>query len=369
MQNEAAVQLQTATEITLKTTAGDARPVYLVGSFNDWQVADERYRLQATADGTYTLTFEWPPGSPDTYEYKYVRGNWDGEELDYYGNPVPNRCLRRQDRHRPVDTVARWKRNGQGYCPDLLPRIEVLDEPFNIPQLICTRRITALLPHDYHTSGRRYPVLYLQDGQNLFDDYAPFGSWGVDKKLAILAEYGLGDLIVVAIDHAAEERVAEFTPSFRTRLGRGQGKQYVRFLAETLKPHVDARFRTLPEQEHTGIGGSSMGGLISIYAGLMYPHLYGKLMIFSPSLWVVPSVPFHLLQLSATYRGRIYLYAGGRESETMVPNLERFREQLQRQVGATEVAFKTSIDPGGQHNEARWGEEFPHAVRWLFFTT
>lgn len=368
MQNETAVQLQTAIEIRLQTAPGDPRPVYMVGSFNGWQVADERYRLQATGEGAYTLTFNWPPDGAPTYEYKYIRQDWNGEELDLYGQAVANRCLRRNGAGVLADTVARWKHNGLNYRPELLPHIELLDEPFVIPQLIRTRRITALLPHDYYESDRRYPVLYLQDGQNLFDDFAPFGSWGVDKRLAILAEYGLGDLIVIAIDHAAEERVAEFTPSFRTRLGRGQGKKYVHFLAETLKPYVDARFRTRPGQADTGIGGSSMGGLISIYAGLMYPQLYGKLMIFSPSLWVVPSVPFHLLQLSATYRGRIYLYAGGRESETMVPNLERFQAQLARQVATSEVAFKTSIDPDGQHNEARWGEEFPYALRWLFFT-
>ena len=111
------------------------------------------------------------------------------------------------------------------YNPDFLPNKVVISESFEIPQLIKTRRITALLPYDYNSSDRRYPVLYLQDGQNLFDDYAPFGNWGIDKKLAHLAGQGKGDIIIVAIDHAEEERIAEFTPSYNTRLGKGRGKE------------------------------------------------------------------------------------------------------------------------------------------------
>ncbi|MEM9837380.1 MAG: alpha/beta hydrolase-fold protein, partial [Bacteroidota bacterium] len=145
------------------------------------------------------------------------------------------------------------------------------------------------------------------------------------------------------------------------------GKKYVRFLADTLKPYIDDHFRTRPEPPFTGIGGSSLGGLISIYAGMMYPEVYDKLMIFSPSLWVTPNIPFHLVELTNQFNGRIYLYGGQAESQTMVPNLERFQDQLSQQQGASSVEFRMEIDPLGQHNEARWGQEFPKAVEWLFF--
>ncbi|MEL7160823.1 MAG: alpha/beta hydrolase-fold protein, partial [Bacteroidota bacterium] len=225
-----------------------------------------------------------------------------------------------------------------------------------------------LLPHDYYETDKRYPVLYLQDGQNLFDENAPYGSWGVDKQLAAMAARGAGDLIVVAIDHAEDKRISEFTPSFRTTLGRGEGREYLGFLAKTLKPYVDEHFRTKPEPEHTGIGGSSLGGLISIYAGLMYPQVYDKLMVFSPSLWVTPKIPFHLMTLSHEFNGRIYLYGGEAESATMVPNMLRFEKELKRQTTGSRVEFRTEVDPDGQHNEARWGQEFPRAVGWLFFS-
>jgi predicted alpha/beta superfamily hydrolase len=102
----------------------------------------------------------------------------------------------------------------------------------------------------------------------------------------------------------------------------------------------------------------------------MYPEVYGRLMIFSPSLWVVPQIPFQLLHFTEPYGGRIYLYGGQRESDTMVPNLERLKQEMEEQLrtAAVKPVFKLSVDPEGEHNEARWGQEFPRAVRWLFFT-
>jgi predicted alpha/beta superfamily hydrolase len=266
-----------------------------------------------------------------------------------------------------ADTVPKWKDDGPYYPPTLLPKVETLSEQFEMPQLIRTRRISALLPHDYHDSDRRYPVLYLQDGQNLFDDFAPFGNWAVDKRMAMLSEREMGGLIIIAIDHAEEQRIAEFTPSVRTRLGFGDGKRYVRFLADTLKPYVDQNFRTLPGRSHTGIGGSSMGGLISIYAALMYPEVYGKLMVFSPSLWVAPNLGQWKSALSEPFQGKIYLYGGGRESPNLLSQIQRLEKNLKTNNLTARTRFKFSVDPEGQHNEARWGKEFPKAVAWLFF--
>ncbi|MCB0638584.1 MAG: hypothetical protein KDC54_18265 [Lewinella sp.] len=354
--------------LELKTVHEDDRPVYVSGTFNDWASGDERYRMTKVAPGQYTLRIDLPP-SDELIAYKYLRGTWEGVEVDEHGNESPNRIVRPGQQLRR-DRVPRWKQDGLFYDPAFLPKIVILSEEFEVPQLIRTRRIAALLPHDYEErTDRRYPVLYLQDGQNLFDEYAPFGNWAVDKRLAFLAEQGMGDLIVISIDHAEDKRIAEFTPSHQTRLGRGEGKKYVRFLADTLKPYVDRYFRTLPGWAHTGIGGSSMGGLISIYAGLMYPEVYGRLMIFSPSLWVMPQIPFQLLNFSEPYGGRIYLYGGQKESDTMVPNLERLKHAIEEQLRDAPVkpVFKLSVDPEGEHNEARWGEEFPRAVRWLFY--
>lgn len=341
-------------------------PIYVSGNFNDWNANDANFRLQKIAKGKYFLQLANRADLPNILEYKYTRGNWQRVELDEYGNEVENRYAS-SDQSLINDYVPRWKIDGLTYNPAYLPKVITISEEFEIPQLIKTRRISALVPHDYHESDRRYPVLYLQDGQNLFDDYAPFGNWAVDKKLAVLAERGMDDVIIIAIDHAEEDRIEEFTPSMKTKLGRGSGKQYVRFLSDTLKPHVDKHFRTKPERQFTGIGGSSMGGLISIYAGFMYPEVYSKLLVFSPSLWVVPGIHFEIMSFDESYGMNIYLYAGGEESKFMVPNIERFVNTVEEQGLGNSIKFNLSIDPQGKHNEARWGEEFPKAVEWLFF--
>lgn len=366
-QSDSIIPQEEQLTITLTTTPRVNGPIYMASNFNHWQVADERFRLQKSAHGTYALRIPNRALLPDQLEYKYTLGGWDSEELDQYGNSIENRKIDLRAVNGIEDHVPHWKKDGAFFNADFYPNIEIISEAFEMPQLIKTRRVAALLPHDYYNTDKRYPVLYLQDGQNLFDDYAPYGSWGVDKRLAVLAERGMGDLIVVSIDHAKEERIAEFTPSTRTQLGSGNGKKYVRFLADTLKPYVDTHFRTRPERIHTGIGGSSMGGLISIYAGFTYPEVFSKLLIFSPSLWVAPNIHFHAINFHSSLDTKIYIYAGAEESKNMVPNINRFKTAIEQQQLDAHITFNLSIDPGGQHNEARWGQEFPKAVEWLFF--
>jgi len=248
------------------------------------------------------------------------------------------------------------------------PLIKVLAEDYEIPQLGKDRRICALLPHNYRKSRQHYPVLYLQDGQNLFGDKSPFGNWAIDEKLTKLAKIGNGDIIIIAIDHAEEERLKEFSPFRRTKLGRGEGKKYVHFLANTLKPYVDQNFRTLPSREFTGVGGSSMGGLISIYAGLMRPEMFGKLMIFSPSLWISPNIYWDAIHFMIPYQMDIYLYAGGEESKNMIPTTRRLKNILEHKgMDFSKINLNMSIDPLGRHHESYWGEEFPKAIQWLYF--
>ena len=355
-------------KLRLLTNTDDERPLYVAGSFNDWTVADERYRLRpGRASGEWEITLEIP-ADPNRVEYKYTRGGWEAVELGPNGEYALNHTRYVTDRWTLPDRVTSWAGAGLHYQDRFLPRIEVIDEAFAIPQLIRTRRVAALLPHDYHETDRRYPVLYLQDGQNLFDDNAPYGSWGVDKQLAAMSERGRGDLIVIAIDHADAQRVNEFTPSFQNQLGVGEGRAYCDFLARTLKPYVDRHFRTIPGPAFTGIGGSSLGGLITVLAGIYHPAVYDRLMVFSPSFWVMPRMPRDLMQLAREFTGRVYLYGGEAESKTMVPNMLRFQEAIERNSREKDLIFRTEIDPSGQHNEARWGREFPRAVEWLFFS-
>lgn len=353
-------------KLKLITGTDDDRPIYVTGSFNDWRVAEEAYRLErGRLPGHWEIELDIPDDMTHV-EYKYSRGGWEGVELGQHGENALNHSRDVTTRWTLPDQVSTWAGAGLRYDDKFLPRIEIINEAFEIPQLIRTRRVAALLPHDYYETDKHYPVLYLQDGQNLYDDYAPYGSWGVDKQLAAMSERGVGDIIIVAIDHANDQRVSEFTPSFQNKLGVGEGKKYCGFLANTLKPYVDQHFRTLPDSKHTGIGGSSLGGLVSVLAGIHFPNVYQRLMIFSPSFWVAPELAEELVHLAQHFNGKVYLYGGEAESKTMVPNMMRFLNEIQRMSQKNSLEFRTEVDPHGQHNEARWGKEFPRAVEWLF---
>jgi predicted alpha/beta superfamily hydrolase len=361
-------QINSALTIELTTSVDDSRPVFIVGNFNNWVVDEQRYKLRRLSQGKFMFTFPKDLILPTRLEYKYVRGGWENKELDDFGNTTDNRVLE-QPKGVIQDYVPRWSNYGLTFNPSFLPKIKIIDENFYIPQLKKTRKVSILLPHNYDkNTQKRYPVLYLQDGQNLFNPQSPYGNWAIDQKLAVLAEKGIGDVIVVAIDHAGSERVNEFLPIRNNKVGNSEGKKYVRFIADTLKPFVDSTYRTLADRLHTGIGGSSMGGLITIYAGLMYPSVFGRLMAFSPSLWVTQNVPFEAIPFKSPLPTKIYAYAGGREGTSMIPNVKRFRDNLKNKgLQDSEVNFKLVIDPQGSHSEMRWGQEFPKAIEWLFF--
>ena len=179
-------------------------------------------------------------------------------------------------------------------------------------------------------------------------------------------EVGDGHDVAALGDHGGKERIQEYSPYDSQHWGEGLGREYAGFLAETLKPHIDKNFRTLTDRAHTGIGGSSMGGLISIYAGLMFPQVYSKFMIFSPSLWASPKIYAEPMQF-ATFDSptKIYLYGGSREGSNMVPNLKRFKDSVEKSSHGR-AHIRMEIDPHGRHNEDRWGAEFPKAAEWLF---
>ena len=249
------------------------------------------------------------------------------------------------------------------------PIIEVIEEEYEIPQLGRKRRISALLPHDYHDNSREYGVLYLNDGQNLFDENAPFGNWAIDESLAELSAAGMSNVIVIAIDHGGEDSITEYLPYFDPRFGKGNGELYVKFLEETLIPYVNNKYRVLTDRHHTGIGGSSMGGLISLFAGLNHQSTFGKMMVFSPSLWIAPEIFRQAESFRPELPTELYIYAGGKESENHLPNVQRFKKRLiDGKYEFGRIRMHLSLNPEGTHSEAFWRAEFPRALKWLYYT-
>ena len=354
--------------IILTTDEDDSRPVYISGNFNNWHTQDPDFEMEKIDEGIYHFKFSENFKYPAQMLYKFTKGDWSEVEIDKYGNRTENR-LCNQNQGVKEEHVDKWRRNWLPFKNNFLPKVELISEEFEMPQLNKKRKIWALLPHDYQTSTEDYPVMYLQDAQNLFNENAKYGNWEIDKKLAVMSEYKIGKIIIVAIEHAENDRIKEYNVG-KTILGSGQGKKYIRFITDTLKPFIDKKYRTKSEREFTGIGGSSMGGLVSIFSGLMYPEVYGRLMIFSPSLWVVPKMEFTNLDFSEPSDTKIYLYAGGDESTTMIRHVKKFQNNMiKNEFVQDKMKIKLSINMLGKHNEVYWSDEFPKAIEWLFFNT
>ncbi|MGN7863724.1 alpha/beta hydrolase [Chryseobacterium sp. 22458] len=351
----------------LYTEEKDDRPVFVTGNFNSWNPKDYNYQLQQKDPCNYFIEID-DQVLPDNIEYKFTKGGWENVELDKYGNITPNRKVKKSV-GTVSDSIEKWRLNWGPFKEEYFPIAEVISEKFYIPQLDRYRKVWALLPHDYHTSEKSYPVLYLQDAQNLFNEGSGFGNWEIDKKLSILAEYGRGDIIIIAIEHGSEDRIKEYIFDNDNVANGSEGKKYIRFITDTLKPFVDEKYRTKKDRDNTGIGGSSLGALISIYSGFLYPEVYSKLLIFSPSLWVEPNNNFPMMSFRVPFKTKIYLYGGGQEGSKMVKRIHVFEEYLKRweKKNLFDFEFRTNINPEGTHNEFYWSQEFPRAIEWLYY--
>jgi len=247
--------------------------------------------------------------------------------------------------------------------------VQVLTPPLAMSGLNRQRTIRVYLPPSYHHGGRKYPVLYMHDGQNLFDDATSYlGEWGVDESLDALAKSDGIEVIVVGIDNGLNKRMNELSPWPNDRFGAAEGQQYMEFVVGTVKPFIDRNFRTRRGRKHTGIMGSSMGGLISHYAIHRYPAVFGKAGIFSPSYWYAGDV-FDFSAARRLRRGtRLYLVAGGKEGDeplVTVNDVNRMSAQL-RASNRENLQLFTAIRPDAEHNEKFWREEFPKAMIYLF---
>jgi predicted alpha/beta superfamily hydrolase len=230
---------------------------------------------------------------------------------------------------------------------------------FYIPQLDRHRNINVLLPKGYEQGNQRYPVIYMQDGQNLSDAASSFaGTWNICRTLEKLPKKK--QVIIVGIDHGGEHRINEYAPYRRGSKG-GEGDAYIRFIIETLKPFIDAHYRSLTDKRNTSIVGSSMGGLIAFYAILKYPQVFGNAGIFSPALWFNPKVLD--LVANADLSSEIYMAGSKTESKGMEPILQKIYWLL-RNTGFSDSNIRIVVRDRGKHNEVLWGREFAKFLEW-----
>ena len=230
------------------------------------------------------------------------------------------------------------------------------------PELNVQKKIWVYLPKDYSTSNKKYPVIYMHDAQNLFDAKTSYvGEWEVDETLNKMN----AQIIVIGIEHGNEKRIDELTPYKNEKYGGGNGNNYLEFIVKTLKQKVDSVYRTKSNTKNTAIFGSSLGGLISFYAVLKYPEVFGKAGVFSPSFWFSEEI-YKLMESSEKTKARIFLLCGDKESENMVLEVKKMETLLDRNRCYCLNLNKSVIVKDGEHNEKLWRENFEQAVKWLF---
>lgn len=239
--------------------------------------------------------------------------------------------------------------------------VEVIDEAFYMPQLDRHRRIWVYKPSGYYQTDKRFPVVYMHDGQNLFDEAIAFGQeWGIDETLNSM----LAECIIVGIDNS-EHRMKEYNFHDHDEFGPGEGRKYINFIVETLKPVIDLNFRTKPDRVYTHIAGSSMGGLISLFGAMYFPETFGGAGVFSPSLWLVPTAKDELAPLAESnteFPQRFYFYGGANEGDNMVEHINTIAELLRQYP---QYAVDVEVDPEGEHSEYHWRNKFPDYYSWL----
>jgi predicted alpha/beta superfamily hydrolase len=217
---------------------------------------------------------------------------------------------------------------------------------------------------------RRYPVLYLHDGQNVFDKATSVGEeWRVDETaLGLITGGAVEPLLIVGIYNTGEHRIEEYTPSAdpEKKVG-GKADAYGRMLVEEIKPFIDREYRTRPDAPSTGLGGSSLGGLLTIHLGIRHPGVFGKLAALSPSVWwdnklIVREVG----ELTGKLPLKIWLDAGTGEGEKVVADARDLKDALLKKgwIEGLDLAYMEA--EGGEHNEASWASRVDAVLRFLF---
>lgn len=361
-----------AVSVTFRVTVPASTPpadlVYLAGDFQGWNPGSAAHVLARQPDGRWQITQSFNEGQ--SLQFKFTRGTWARVEKGPNGEEIANRTLVVPAGGGTFDlTVATWADLGT-----VVGNVEI----FTHPPFLGGRTVRVYLPPGYAGGGQRYPVLYMHDGQNLFDVRTSFaGEWRVDETCEQLIGAGeIAPLIVVGVDNGGASRITEYTPWPAAGYGGGGGDAYLAALRDVLKPEIDRRYRTLTGPNHTWMAGSSLGGLISTYAGYAQPMTWGRVVALSPSYWWNDRaiVPF---AQAAGRQNLVRFYhdmgtaeggfpdANGNGVNDYVDDLRLVRDVALGQGFLPGVDLKHVEAAGAVHNEAAWAARLPDALRFL----
>lgn len=245
-------------------------------------------------------------------------------------------------------------------------------EKFRSRLLRNARDLVIYLPPGYDDQPqRRFPVLYLQDGQNLFDpatSFIPGKYWHVNETADYLINTGaIQPLIIVGVYNTGRRRITEYTPTRSARHGGGKAERYLRMINEELRPYMESNYRIQQGPWHTGFGGSSLGGLLALYAGLRYPHVFGQVAALSPSVWWDRGwIHRFAAHAEPQPRPRIWLDIGTREGARILPRVEQFRDVLSARGWTLGRDLRFEIIEGAEHNEEAWAARVSPLLQFLF---
>jgi predicted alpha/beta superfamily hydrolase len=361
--------------VTLATPLPLDKVIFISGTFNQWGLGTRAWPMTMLPDGSHAARLPvWVRGH---HEYKFHLGDWDSEAINARGSKLGNFSASFSPRKSMFDhRIDGWL--GQAAWPKAdstaIAGVSIFSNDMRMPQLNRNRRIWVYLPPDYGKSNKRYPVIYMQDGQNVFDKATSFaGEWGVDETLNRLAAQGDAGAIVIAIDNGGRNREDEYHP-INPDTGRpGQADAYLQFIIATLKPLVDSVFSTKPDRLNTAIIGASSGGTIALYAALKYPDVFGKAALFSTPLWLAPRFDAMVPTTNAYRAGAKLWFVCGATERTGQGAAGMFARDQPAMIDALVAAgfsrttqLKAAIDPEGQHGEQFWGRTFEDAYKWLF---
>lgn len=338
-------------------------------------------KLTRSSEGRYTASVPLPAGT--SLEYKVTRGSWATVEKDAEGRELPNRTWRVGSTPEQVSvTVARWA-DSPGAPPPPAPSTVTGNIRYlrGVASRVLPRKrdIIVWLPPDYDANPkRRYPVLYMHDGQNLMDAATSFsGEWHVDETASRLVRSGEVEPLIIVGVYNTEDRFAEYTPvrddGEYAQLGGGSAEAYGRFLVQELKPLVDKTFRTRTDAPSTGLVGSSLGGLVSMYLGLTHPEAFRRLGVMSPSVfWAHRDIVTRVKALKKKPASRIWVDIGTDEShgsQETVEDAALLRDALVARGWVLGKDLHYLEVPGAVHNEAAWADRFDDVLRFLYPAT
>jgi predicted alpha/beta superfamily hydrolase len=338
--------------------------------------------LRRQKDGTYATKIKLPRSA--MLEYKITRGSWDTVEKGREGEELPNRTLRIEKDQTLRITIARWADHNAAPQdhPTRAARGVIgtirLHENFHSKELGNSRSVIVWLPPGYdNDTDHRFPVLYMHDGQNLFDASTSFIGieWGIDETADRLIKTGRIDPIIVVGIYNTPDRTNEYTPTRDAeRSAGGRGAAYTRFVVGEVKPFIDQTYRTRTGRKDTAVAGSSLGGLISLHMAATRPDVFSMAGLISPALmWdderiirELSSKPAPLTKL------KVWLDMGtqeGRQIESFSKAIESSRRMAKVFESASLVAgqdYQYLEIPGGEHNETAWAARADKMLEFFF---